>query len=154
MIGGRSFQEQHCLSPTWVFSLLSYELLSLILIEESIACNPGMLTNTMVAVRDGVFVCVCVHVCASVWNCVLCNEGPKHPLAPVKTEALPCSLVLTPLLLLQFPSPLLRGVLMIADQLLSTGKGGSRAHMRRRNRTTFQGLGAMPHIGTNSTQRS
>lgn len=41
---------------------------------------------------------------------------------------------------------------MIADRLLGTGEGGSRANKRRGNSTTFQGLGARPHIGTNSTQ--
>lgn len=41
---------------------------------------------------------------------------------------------------------------MIADRLLGTGEGGSRANKRRGNSATFQGLGARPHIGTNSTQ--
>lgn len=62
MMGGPSSQEQHCLSPTWVFSLFSCELLSLILIEEPMACNQGMLPNTMIAVWDGIFVCVCVYI--------------------------------------------------------------------------------------------
>lgn len=98
---------------------------------------------------------MCVHLCIT----VLCNQGPKHHLAPMKAEALPCLLILTPILPLQFlnsspkvfsgqraeweaavnPDPLPRGALVTAGWLLSTGEGRNRANKRKENGNTFPG---------------
>ena len=67
MEGEPSFQRQHCLFQTWIFSFFSYKLPLLPPVEGSVACNRGMLTNTTVAVW---MACICVHVHVSVCNCV------------------------------------------------------------------------------------